>query len=42
MDSQEAKKILLDMYNGIHPENGEQLPEGHLCRSMKVACACKG
>lgn len=39
MDSSEAKRILLDIYNGVNPDTGEALPEGHLCRSMKVACA---
>ena len=39
MDSQEAKRILLDLYNGIHPESGDALPDGDVCRSMRVACA---
>ena len=39
MDSNEAKRILLNIYNGIDPNTGEILPEDHLCRSLKVACA---
>ena len=39
MDSNEAKRILLNIYDGIDPNTGEILPEDHLCRSMKVACA---
>ena len=39
MDSEGAKKILLDLYNGIHPDTGEKLPENHVCKSLSVASA---
>ena len=39
MDSEGAKRILMDLYNGINPETGEILPEEHVCNSLKVASA---
>ena len=39
MDSEEAKRVLLDLYDGIDPENGMPLPDGHVCKSLQVACA---
>ena len=39
MDSEEAKRVLLDLYHGIDPENGMPLQDGHVCKSLQVACA---
>ncbi len=39
MDAEGAKRILLDLYNGIDPETGDALPADHVCNSFRVASA---
>ena len=39
MDAEGAKRILMDLYNGIDPETGDALPADHVCNSFRVASA---
>lgn len=41
MDADRARRILMDLYNGINPETGETLPEDHVCNSLRVASALR-